>query len=415
MATGEVIRHQEGTPAIDHGSSATDTMGQEITRSAELGTSQLEAQARAVTQARFWMAKQPNMMRSWDQVEQRLRKECARPGFANSAWWILPLGADPKKHPAGLSIRFAEAALRMAGNIDVQQSVIYDDQWKRIVRVAVLDLETNFGYTAETTIDKTVERTEPKGREVLSYRQNSYGKMTYVVSASEQEIALKQGSAVSKLIRTNGLRLIPGDILDEAKQIIIATRKKGADAEDPEQARKGILDNFAEINVMPVDIAKLIEHDTNHFLPADRELLRGVYAAIKNGVATWKEVMEAKFGPDEGVEESEGAKKVREAIAKRQQRNTAPAGDKSTAPPPATETASKAPDAPTASSEPTSTQTSTPDTGETLRDYPDFPDPMEDGKKISVKGVPYVSVEGAWRKIEASTGGSKAGRQQMKF
>ena len=75
----------------------------------------------------------------------------------------------------GLSIRFAEAALRMAGNIDVQMQAVFDDEWKRIVRITVMDLETNFAYTSEATIDKTVERRDAKDRQVLATRQNSEG------------------------------------------------------------------------------------------------------------------------------------------------------------------------------------------------------------------------------------------------
>ena len=312
----EIVKRGESVPErIEHGVSTADAMGAEVARAAEMGTAQLEAQARALVQARFFIAKQPQMQRVWDQVEQKLRAECIRPRFAHSAWWILPLGGDPNKYPKGLSIRFAEAALRMAGNIDVQQQTVFDDAWKRIVRVTVMDLETNFAYTSEVTVEKTVERAKAGDREVLSVRQNSSGKMTYLVSATEQELALKQGSAVSKAIRTQGLRLIPGDILDECKSLIEATRAKGANAEDPEAARKVILDNFAEIGVMPVDLAKYLEHDTNIFQPAERDLLRGLYSAIKSGMGTWKDVMEAKFGVE--GEESAGAKKIKDALARR--------------------------------------------------------------------------------------------------
>lgn len=413
-ANGEVIRHNDNIPSVDRGVEQSDAMGTELARTAEAGTAQLEASAIAEVKASYYLAKQ--YPRNWDQVEQRLRKECRRPGFANSAWWVLPLGGDPKKYPAGLSIRFAESALRMATNIDVQQMVVRDDQWQRIVRIRVKDLEGNFGYTSEVIVDKTVERSDPKGREVINMRQNSYGKMTYVVAATEQEIALKQGSAVSKAIRTNGLRLIPGDILDEAKQIILATRSAGAAAEDPELARKSILDNFAEISIMPTDIAKLVEHDTGHFLPADRELLRGVYAAIKNGVATWKEVMEAKFGPAEGADESDGAKKVREAIAKRQQKPSSTAPAASTAPADSTVTASKDanpanPSATTASGTALATQTTQPETVATVREYDEFPDPMADGTVITVKGVRYHVVEGNWRPVNPA-GSDKPKRQR---
>jgi hypothetical protein len=226
-----------------------------------------------------------------------------------------------------LSIRFAEAALRIAKNIDIQQQTIFDDTWKRIVRVSVIDLEANFGYSAEVAIDKTVERKNPGDRQVLSGRANSSGSAVYLVAATEQEIALKQGSAVSKAIRTLGLRLIPGDILDECKALILATQKKGAEAEDPESARKSVLDSFADLGVLPDDIAKYVGHDTNIFQPAELIQLRGIFAAIRSGDATWKDALEAKFGTgaeDEKKEPSKAATALREKLAKKDAPKAAP-------------------------------------------------------------------------------------------
>lgn len=292
--SNELTRANVSSLEHQYGVSTTDSIGGELAVTAEANTRQLEAQARALIQARFYIAKQPQMQRNWDTVEQRLRKECQRPGFAQAAWWILPLGGDSRKYPKGLSIRFAEAALRMAGNIDVQTQTVFDDQFKRIVRVTVLDLETNFAYTTEATIDKTVERRDAKDREILAVRENSEGKRVYVIQASEQEVALKQGSAVSKAIRTLGLRMIPGDILDECRAIIEATRQKGTQAEDPEAARKAILDNFATIGVMPDEIEVFLGHKTDILQPAERDVLRGAFRAIRDGNTTWQELMSDK-------------------------------------------------------------------------------------------------------------------------
>ena len=318
MATGEIISvGREMAPAIDqHGLAHSDALAGEVSRTAELASSPLEAQARAMVQARFFVAQQPHMQRSWDTVEQKLRKECARPGFAWAAWWTLPLGNDPKKYPQGLSIRFAEAALRIARNIDIQQQTIFDDAWKRIVRISVIDLEANFGYSAEVPIDKSVERKNPADRQIQSARMNSSGSTVYLVAATEQELALKQGSAVSKTIRTLGLRLIPGDILDECKTLILETQKKGAAAEDPESARKLVLDSFASIGVLPDDLARYIGHDTNIFQPAELQQLRGIFSAIRSGDATWKDAMEAKFGAEEAAKPgpSKATTKLREKL-----------------------------------------------------------------------------------------------------
>lgn len=316
MSTNETAIVRANGGALAAGTSVTHTgTGREVARSAEVGVSAIEAKARAEVQARFYMAQLPQNRRLWDDVEQRMFRECQRPRFAATAMYSKPVGGQKI---TGLSIRFAEAALRVAGNIDVRVETTYDDLDKRVVVVAVLDLESNFGYSKAITVDKIVERRAPDDkREVIYARQNSNGQMVYGVRATDDEVMVKQNAHISKEIRNQGLRLIPGDILDECKAIIqktVATR----DAADPEAARKEILDAFAGIGVMPAQIAEYLEHGTDTFTMSELADLRGVYAAIKTGEAAWRDVMAAKKGTDgEEKTETPGAKKVREAIEKR--------------------------------------------------------------------------------------------------
>ena len=73
----------------------------------------------------------------------------------------------------GLSVRFAEEAVRSMGNLDVSTPVVYDDPHKLIVRVSVTDLEANAIYSHDVTVVKTVERRSLKdGQAALSVRQN---------------------------------------------------------------------------------------------------------------------------------------------------------------------------------------------------------------------------------------------------
>ena len=97
--------------------------------SAQLATSMVSAQAEAQIKARYLYAERHP--RDLDLVRQKLLKECRRPAFAAVARYLKPRG----KGVEGPSIRFAEAAIRLMGNIAVEQSTIYDDREKRIVRV----------------------------------------------------------------------------------------------------------------------------------------------------------------------------------------------------------------------------------------------------------------------------------------
>ena len=263
-------------------------------------------QAKAAVQARYLMAmKNP---RDWDTVRIRLQKECRRPGFAEVARYHKPIG----KGVEGLSIRFAEAAIRCMTNILVESHVVYDDADKRQIRVSVTDLEANVTYPIDVMLSKTVERRQLKPGEVaLSVRMNSQNQPTYTLPATEDDILNKQNAQVSKAIRTAGLRILPGDIADECEQMILDTLKN-RDAADPDAAKKKILDAFATLNVMPAEIKVYLGHPVEQLSQPEILELRALYTAIKDGEASWAAALESKAGgkaPAEMKGQTEGAKK----------------------------------------------------------------------------------------------------------
>jgi DNA-binding transcriptional MerR regulator len=288
--------------------------GSAMTRLAETSASVLAEQARATIEARTMMAlRRP---RDMDNVRTALLKECARPGFALSARYEKPAGREKVR---GYTIRFAEAAVRCMSNIDVQTTVVFDDETKRIVRVVVADLESNVPYTTELSIEKTVERSDGNGRVVLFQRRNSKGYLTFVVQATEDEMAQKQASLVSKAIRNSALRLLPGDILDDCLEAIYDTLEK-SDKTDPDAARKKILDGFASIGVQPSEIKEYLGTDGSHLSPAEMKELRGIYAAVRDNETTWREVLAARRAErqpvtTEGAAAPSATDKAREAAA----------------------------------------------------------------------------------------------------
>lgn len=271
-----------------------------LTRPGETAASASAAQAKANVEARFTMAlHQP---RDIDVVRERLLADCKRPRFAEVAQWKRPVGG---KTISGPSIRLAEACIRALGNIDAQTPTVYDDDDKRIVRVSVTDLEANATYSQDITVGKTVERRDGSGREVVGTRENSQKQMVYIVRATDDEIMVKQAALVSKAIRTCALRLVPGDLLEEALETAAATQARH-DKEDPEAARKRLLDSLAAIGVSAAMLVKYLGHDTKIMSDAERADLRAIYAAIRDGEARW-----ADFADGGGTGESgEGGKKA---------------------------------------------------------------------------------------------------------
>jgi hypothetical protein len=265
-----------------------DFGGQEIQQIAETASVAVAAQARAAVEARFVMAiRRP---RDWDQVRVSLLKECSRPGFAATARYHKPIG----KGVEGPSIRFAEAALRCMTNVLPEVQALYDDATKRIVRVSVTDLEANVCYATDVVLEKTVERSSLKdGQQALGSRINSYGQKVYLVGATEDEISNKVAALISKSIRQNGLRLLPGDILEECMDRVVEVLEK-KDAADPDAARKKLADGFAQLGVSPSGLKDYLGHELGACSPAELTELRALWTAIRDGETTWSATIEVR-------------------------------------------------------------------------------------------------------------------------
>lgn len=256
----------------------------------ETASAAVAAQSKAMVEARYIMAIQ--RPRNWDQVRQDLVKECRRPSFAHnkSAFYIKPIG----KGVEGLGIRFVEVALRCMKNVLVETTMIFEDDFKEVHRVSVTDLESNLTYPLDVRVSKTVERAKPMDDgSYISVRMNSYGKPSYTVTATDDDLLNKRAALISKAIRTLGLRIIPGDMQDEAEEIIKSVRANKA-AQDPDAERKLIADSFAGIGVKAAELSEYLGHSLDSCSPAELVNLRGVYGAIRDGEASWKSFMENK-------------------------------------------------------------------------------------------------------------------------
>lgn len=238
--------------------------------------------AKARIQAKFIMAFQKR--RSEDDARDAILRACKRPAFAERVEYAKPVGGKSIK---GLSIRFAETAGRLWGNLDTDVQVVYENENIRRTRITTTDLETNVGYGQEIVVTKTVERKKAgPDREILGERVNTYGETVYIVRTTDEEMTTKENAQFSKIIRNQILRVMPADILDEARETALTTMRNKASG-DPEAARKKILDSFSSIGVRPRDIKQYLGHEVDLMTPKELEELRGIYSAIKDGEATW--------------------------------------------------------------------------------------------------------------------------------
>lgn len=258
-----------------------------------LGAAQAIAMAqkeKSLMEARMSIARE--RPRDWMMVRSKLMTECQRPGFADAAIYSKPVGGQ---NIEGMSIRFAEACVRAAGNLRITTELVEDGPKHLTYRATVMDLESGSSYDEEFTFAKTVERsTVGDGRVAVGERKNTRGKTVYLLLATEDELANKKGAASSKLIRNAVLRLMPGDIVDECRQACERTIAS-KDAKNPALARNQLLDAFALLGVTPRQVAEYLDRESAEVItPAEVARMRPIHNALKQGETTWKDICEAK-------------------------------------------------------------------------------------------------------------------------
>jgi hypothetical protein len=285
-----------------------------LAKVSETASTAMAAQSKAIIESRYIMAERHP--RDFDVVREKLLKDCNRPSFAMVAIYNKPIG----KGVTGPSIRFAEAALRAMGNVDISTQTVFDDEERRIVRVSVTDLEANVPYSQDVTITKTVERRKIQaGETFIRTRLNSFGDKLFIIQGTDDDILNKQGALISKAIRTLGLRVIPGDLIDEAMAEVRATQCR-KDAEDPDAAKRKIFDSFAEQGVTAEQLKEYLGHAGATLNPKELAELRGLFAALRDGETSWREIMDAhQPAPAEGEKQPAasgkgGASRLKDAI-----------------------------------------------------------------------------------------------------
>lgn len=279
--------------------------------------------AKAEIQSAYIMAlKKP---RNEQQSRVNILAACRRPQFADKVEYCKPVGGQKIKGP---SIRFAELALREWGNVRSSVQVVYEDDYIRRVKVTITDMQTNACFGKDIQINKTIERRNGEDREVLGERLNSKGNKVYIVKATEDEMANKEAAAVSKILRNEGLRLIPTDIIEEALAIARQTIESGYKS-DPDKAMKTIVDTFSKIGVSPVELERYLKHPLSGISPSELTELQGIYHAIKDGESKWADLFEGN-GKDDSSEQAAKAKNKIAELKNRTKNTTMPAHDPQT-------------------------------------------------------------------------------------
>lgn len=315
MATTEIVKRPGA-----HVANREEFGVAELRQNAELAAIAMSARAKAETESRYIYAERNP--RDWEDVRIRVVNNCKDLSFAKAAWYKVPNRGE------GFTIRFAEAAVQHCGNMYLPSYTIYEDDEKRKINTAAIDLERNITWEKEIIVNKTIERKSNSGRESdqIRIRQKLDGSKVFILSCTDDELASKEASAVSKAQRTNSLRLIRPEILAEAKATIMKTISDGV-KNDPDGERKAIADAYAEIGVMPSHLKEYLGCEIAQVQPADLVELRQIYLAIRDGQTTWREIMAEKRGEQEAEQQEgdkatgQGTKEAKERLKKNVAKN----------------------------------------------------------------------------------------------
>ena len=289
--------------------------GVAVQNTGDLQTTGAEARAAAEVQAGYVMARR--FPRDEDDCRRLLQKESARPGVAETALYSRPVGRKDGKplFATGFSIRFAEVAARIWGNMVISSRATFEDTFKTILTTKAVDLQTNFSVEVDTVIPKTIERKDSRGRVVRGQRLNSFNEPVFVVDSSEDEHLLRFRAERSKAWRDCALRLIPRDLLDECRALVEAT-VQNENAKDPDAARKRIFDRFGSLGILPSQVKEYLGKPVETLTSADLQELGVLYNGLKDGDFSWSDVIQMKDAPPEesGAPPSIKQTKLRERI-----------------------------------------------------------------------------------------------------
>lgn len=219
--------------------------------------------------------------RDENEAYQRIMKACQRKSLAEQAFYTYPKGGEQVQGP---SIRLAEAVAQAWGNIDYGVIELDQKEGKSEMMAYAWDLETNTRATKVFTVPH--KRDTKKGPKALTDARDIY------------EITASMGA---RRERACILAVIPGDIIEAAEEQCRKTLA-GAYNEPLEDRIRKMLQAFeSEFSVDKPLIEKYIGYPVNRFTEQDFIKLRGVFKAIKDGMAKREDYFDVK-APTSDVE-----------------------------------------------------------------------------------------------------------------
>lgn len=236
---------------------------------------EVEAQ-RAIAEVQASMAIAKRFPRNKMQATEEILRDCCRVSLAEVAIYQYSRGGSDISGP---SIRLAEAIAQSWGNI------VFG--WKEISRSnGVSEIEA-YAWDLEKNIKRPIQFT------VRHWRDTKKG--GYALE-DERDIYELCANQASRRIRSCILSIIPGDVVEAAKEQCEATLKDKTQI--TAESIKKMLEAFSAFDVTQAQIEKRIQRRLDKDIPGPLFLsLRKIYVSLKDGMSQpgdWFEAIEEK-------------------------------------------------------------------------------------------------------------------------
>lgn len=215
--------------------------------------------------------------RSEDEARQKIEKLCKRKDFAEKARYKYSRGQGEKKTEiTGASVVMAREMARCWKHVRTGFTIIADTEESRTIQAYAWDMENNEHMVQEDTFRKLQQRVGKEG-----------GPTTWVVP-DERDLAELTRNKAGRIIRNCIIHILPWDMVADALEIAKQTSIAGV-RENPDAAKKAVLDGFSRINVPIKEVELYMGHSLSSCSPEELEHLREVWTAIHSGEESWRD------------------------------------------------------------------------------------------------------------------------------
>jgi hypothetical protein len=239
--------------------------------SSDAGLEAMKAGSVAEVQAAVVLAHQ--FPRVEARVTDNLIAACSRDSFAEIAFYKFPRGGQTVE---GGSIRLAQEAARVWGNIRYGFFITEDTEDSRAILGWAWDLETNNRVSYPDYFKKMLQRKDTNGN-------------THWVVADERDLRELTNRRGAILIRNAIFSLLPRHTLDEA---LSRCQETVSDETKPEFAKRvaTMLKAFQDKGVSQKQIEQKVGRPLKRWSRDDIIDLRGIFAALSDGICSKEEV-----------------------------------------------------------------------------------------------------------------------------